>query len=259
MSNELKVTILGCGGSRGVPTIGNNWGVCDPTNPKNKRLCNSIFVQKGNTKILVDCGPDVRQQVNSLGEFTHLDALLITHFHPDHTVSLFEVETLGKKMKRRLDVMTSKDCFDYLKSAYYFLFTESDSYPNQFNEIVIQQGSFNIGEIEVDVIEMDHGNCMTLGFVFDKKVAYCTDVVEIGEKNIEFLCDLNLEAFIVECTDMHPMKFHAHYDKTMKWIDDVKPKKAYLTDIRQHFDYDKLNAMTPDHVEPCYDGLIIEC
>lgn len=259
MSKELKVTVLGCGGSRGVPTIGNNWGVCDPNNPKNRRTCNAIFVEKGDTKILVDCGPDVRQQINSLGAFTHLDAALITHLHPDHTVCLFELETLAKRMKRKLDIMTSKECFDYLKKAFFYLFEENGNYPNQFDEIIIGKGAFKVKDIHIDVIEMDHGNCTTLGFIFDRKVAYCTDIFEIGADNISLMREMKLDALIIECTDMHEMPNHAHFDKTMKWIKEIEPKKAYLTDIRQHFDYDALNAMTPDNVEPCYDGLIIQC
>lgn len=254
----LKVTILGCGGSRGVPRIGNDWGNCDPSNPKNRRTRNAIFVEKDGFKVLVDCGPDVSQQITSLKTVTYLDAALITHIHPDHTVGLFELQGLIPPDKPMLPIYSSQECINGLKTAYPYMFVEKNGYPMCFDTHTIEEGPLDLGPIDIEVIPMDHGNCKTLGFIFDKKIAYCTDVIDMPDKWFERLKELQLDYFIIECTGYNPMAFHLHYDKAVEWAKRIGAKKTYLTDLRQHTDYDVLLEKCPDGIEPAYDGLILQ-
>tara|TARA_Y100001934_G_C12257889_1_gene728453 strand:- start:79 stop:864 length:786 start_codon:yes stop_codon:yes gene_type:complete len=261
MSNQekLKVTVTGSGGSRGVPRIGNDWGVCDPSNPKNRRTANALFVEKGDARIIVDCGPDVRQQVNSLGRtIKTISGILLTHIHPDHTCGLYETQAF-LQTGSKIPLYTSGECYDYLKQAYPFFFKEAPGYPPAFDVTTIEEGGFEMNGVDIQAVPMDHGNCKTLGFVFDEKVAYLTDTISMPDEWFDKLASMNLEALVIECTGYEPMSCHLHYDKSIEWARRIEAKKTYLTDLRPNSDYEVLKARCPETIEPAYDGLVIEC
>lgn len=259
MKQDLKVTVVGCGGSTGVPDIFGDWGDCDPNNPKNHRTRNALYVEKGETNFLVDCGPDVRMQMGSLPNPPQtLTGLLLTHIHPDHTCGFYEMRSYAKNSPEGiLNIYSHERCLQEMETAYPFMFFEKPHYPRAIIPNIIKEGRYEIGDITLDVIEMDHGNCKTLGYIFDEKIAYCTDVKIIADKDLEFMKSLNLDVFIIECTDYKEMHFHTHFDLALSWIDKIGAKMNYLTDLRRHMDYDDLNAKTPKNIEPAYDGLQI--
>ncbi len=259
--NKLKVTVLGCGGSMGVPHIGNYWGECDPKNPKNRRTRNALFIEKGETKILVDCGPDVHQQLNTLGSRAMMiDAALVTHIHPDHSVGLFELGIFKRRSKEPFPVYADSLCGQDLTTAYPFLFLDKPYYPKQIDLKLIEDGErFVVGDVTIDAFAMDHGVCTTFAYIFDEKVAYCTDTIEIPSMWLDRMQDMNLDTFITECTDFKPMPNHAHYDLALSWAQHVRAKRTYLTDLRAHIDYNELLKICPESIEPAYDGLEIIC
>lgn len=258
MTEALKVTVLGCGGSMGVPQIGNYWGACNPDNPKNRRRRNALYVEKGETKILVDCGPDIHEQLNNLPTPPmDITGALITHEHPDHCVGLYELGVFSRRKRGTTDIYTHEECAQRLDRSYPYLFMSKPHYPQQLKANIIKEGRFEIDGITIDAFPMDHGITTTYGFIFDEAVAYCTDVIEIPEFWLNRMRDMNLHTFITECTSFEPGPTHAHLDLAIEWRNYIQPKMTYLTDLRCHMDYDALLRVCPNNVEPAYDGLEI--
>lgn len=259
--NELKVTILGCGNSVGVPNIGRFWGECDPNEPKNKRLRSSILVEKGNTKIIVDTGPDFRTQINNLKhDIRHIDAVLYTHEHPDHTQGIFDLRPFHVYTKKPVDIYGRGAVLQELENNFSYLFKDSKDglYKKclEPHEILTDKLTLGTDAISIEILQMDHGNCTTLGFIFDRKIAYTTDVIHIPEHEMKKIYDIPV--WIVECSYMEGEIFvHSNWTRTKDWIAEVKPKHAYLTDMSCYMDYHTVNAATPDNVAPAYDGLEI--
>lgn len=258
---SFKVTILGCGASAGVPIIGNIWGNCDPKNPKNRRTRSSIFIEYESTKLLVDTSPDMRHQLlqNNISNF---DAIFYTHEHADHTHGIDDLRVVyylnGNKS---IPVYSDKRCLDELKQRFPYLFGigENAATPEDFQVFLeshyIDIAPFKIKDIPITPFLQDHGTITTLGFRIDD-FAYSTDAVELDDAAFEAL--KGVKVWIVDCLRMTPSKVHAHLDKTLEWIDRVKPEKAYFIQMSKDLDYDTLCDQLPSHIRPAYDGLVIE-
>ena len=249
----MKVTILGCGTSGGVPRIGGVWGNCDPDNPKNRRRRVSILVEEGRTRLLVDTSPDLREQL--LGaDVRHLDGVLYTHDHADHTHGIDDLRGLFHTMGRKIDVYGDARTLDVLTRRFDYIFTSNEGYP-AFCEAHEITGAFRIGDIEVVPFEQIHGPITSLGFRFGP-VAYSTDLNDLPEESFAAL--EGVEVWIVDALRYDPHPTHPHLDLTLEWIKKVGPKRAYLTHMTWDLDYDTLMAELPDGVEPAYDGLVID-
>jgi phosphoribosyl 1,2-cyclic phosphate phosphodiesterase len=256
----MKVTILGSGGSSGTPAIGKGWGKCDPENSRNSRLRPSILVENGNTCLLVDTSPDLRQQLLA-ADVSRLDAVLFTHYHADHLHGIDDLRQINRAMNADIDAYVDADTLKVIGERFgYVLETlaeDANEYykPTLIPHIVKDEDCFSIGDIDVEVFVQDHGYCDTLGFRFGP-IAYTTDVVELPEKAFEIL--QGIDTWIIGTLIDKPHPTHAHVDKALEWIDRVKPRRGVLSHLGYGFDYDTLNDRLPDHVEPAYDGLILE-
>ncbi|WP_343562545.1 MBL fold metallo-hydrolase [Kiloniella sp. b19] len=258
----MKVTLLGCGGSGGVPICsgvpGGNWGNCNPDNPKNRRRRVSILVEGKGQTILVDTGPDLRQQlIDTDAEF--IDAVLYTHDHADHTHGLDELRYMSYKAGGAIDAFMDETVRESLTQRFPYAFCSSanpeSQYPAMLKDHLID-GPFMVGDIEVIPFVQNHGEINSMGYRFGD-IAYSTDVVELDERAFETLA--GVKYWIVDCLRYDPHPSHAHFDKTMEWIERVKPKKAILTHMNQQVDYDDLLSKCPEGVEPGYDGMVIAC
>ncbi len=253
---KLEITILGCGSSSGVPAIGNNWGNCNPENPKNKRLRSSILIKSKDLSILVDATPDLRQQLLN-ANVTNLDAVLITHCHADHINGIDDFRFLNVIMNKDLDMYATRENIEEIRKRFSYVFEKLSPKANGFyykpclipNQI---DGLFKIKNIEILSFQQDHGFGESTGFRI-KNFAYSSDVFDINEKNLKKLRDLDL--WIVDCLRFKPHKSHAHFDKVMKWIDLIKPKKTILTHMNYEVDYDQINSLLPENCQAAYDGL----
>ena len=268
----MKVTILGSGGSGGVPvadgTPGGNWGACDPGNPKNRRRRVSILVEDGGTTALVDTSPDLRQQLLDAG-VRDLEAVLFTHAHADHAHGIDELRALarshGGPIPAYMDARTQAD----LTARFPYIFTSSASpsqlYPPQLRDHIIETlgtpfragaaGTREAGGLEAVAFEQVHGRETTLGFRFGP-LAYSTDVTDLDEAAFAALA--GLEVWIVDCLRERPHPTHAHLALALEWIARVKPRRAILTHLNHQADYEAIRAKCPPGVEPAYDGLVIE-
>jgi len=249
----MKVTILGCGTSGGVPRIGNVWGRCDPTNPKNRRRRVSILVEDAGSAVMVDTSPDLREQCLT-ANIRHLDGVLYTHDHADHTHGIDDLRGLVHTMGRKVDIHANAETLAVLRQRFDYVFETRMGYPPiaAAHEIT---GPFRIGAIPVVPFEQVHGPIMSLGFRFGK-VAYSTDLNELPEAARRALA--GVDVWIVDALRYDPHPTHPHLEMTLGWIKDIKPRRAILTHMTWDMDYEELRAKLPPGVEPAYDGMVID-
>jgi len=256
----MKITILGSGGSSGTPAVSYGWGKCDPENPRNRRLRPSILVEDGDTAILVDTSPDLRQQLLN-ADVSMLDAVLQTHSHADHLHGIDDLRPINRAMNAPLDLYADAATLEDVGKRFGYVFEPlaADAtmyYKPTLNARTIGGGDhFTVGGIDIDVFVQDHGYCKTLGFRFGP-IAYSTDVVELPEKAFAMLDGVDTWIIGTLVDKEHPT--HAHVDKALGWIDRIKPRRAVLTHLGLGFDYQELSDRLPDGVEAAYDGMILE-
>lgn len=254
----MKITILGCGSSAGVPQINGGWGDCNPNNPKNRRRRASILMQTENTDLLVDCSPDCREQLLYVG-LERLDGVLFTHAHADHCHGVDDLRWINMAMGQDLQVYGRADHLDTIESKFTYSFEPMKKEITRFyykpmlvrNEITDRA---TIGDIEVRAFEQFHGYSTTLGFRFGD-FAYSTDVVRLDEPAFEALA--GVKTWVVDCFRYEPHQTHSWLEQTLGWIERVNPERAILHHMGRQMDYDTVLAETPANVEPAYDGMVI--
>ena len=251
----MKITMLGTGTSQGVPVIGCQCEVCTSPDPRDNRLRVSILVEHRGDTLVVDVGPDFRQQMLR-AEVKKLDAVLLTHEHNDHVVGLDDIRPFNFRQLTDMPIFCMQRVLDDLKIRFAYTFAES-RYPGvpRFEWQVIDSSSrFNIGNISVESIGLRHGSLDILGFRFGD-MAYCTDVktVTAGEK--EKL--KNLKVLIIGA--LHHDAHHAHMNlrEALEFIEEIKPQQSYLTHISHHMGKAQ-NLSLPPNVTLAWDGLCIE-
>ncbi|WP_299679847.1 MBL fold metallo-hydrolase [uncultured Roseobacter sp.] len=258
----LRVTILGCGSSGGVPRLGGHWGDCDPENPRNRRQRCSLLVEResaeGTTTVLIDTSPDLRNQLLTAG-VGRLDAVIYTHSHADHVHGIDDLRMIVFNMRARLPVWADPPTRDALmeRFTYAFVQPEGSTYPPILDMHLIE-GDVTIdgagGPITFTPFAVAHGGMDALGFRIGD-LAYLPDVAQIPEAAWPALD--NLDCWIVDALRRDPHPTHAHLARTLEWIAEVQPKRAVLTNMHIDLDYETVNAETPDHIEPAYDGLTL--
>lgn len=254
----MRVTILGCGGAGGVPTLGYGWGDCDPANPRNRRRRPSILIEQAGTTVLVDTSPDLREQLLET-PVRRLDAVLYTHDHADHTHGIDDLREINRAMRGPIEVFAGSEAMLSIRNRFGYAFApfEPDKYPIYRPWLLGREidGPFGINGLKVIPFEQDHGYGATLGYRVGP-VAYSTDVVRMPEEAFAALAGVSL--WVVDCFTDREHLTHSHIDKTLGWIDRVRPQKAVLTHMGSRLDYDRLRASLPAGVEPAYDGMVLD-
>lgn len=259
---RLIFRILGCGSSGGVPRLGNNWGVCDPTNPRNNRTRCSLLIRllnnEASTNVLIDSSPDLRQQLLD-AQVGLLDGVVYTHAHADHVNGLDDLRMIFINRGDRLPVWADKPtCQELLKRfGYAFVAPEGSSYPpilelNEMKGVVKVSGA--AGTITLTPFQVQHGTIFSNGIIVDQ-LAYLPDVSEININTWDLLN--NLDCWIVDALRRQPHPSHTHLSNTLEWIKKVSPKRAVLTNMHNDLDYQTVLEETPPHVEPAFDGMEI--
>jgi len=256
----LRFTILGCGTSSGVPRIGNDWGSCDPNNPKNRRTRVSLLVQSDTTTILVDTSPDMREQLLAAGVIA-LDAVLWTHDHADHSHGIDDLRQVFhhriREQNRRepIDGYARAPVVKLLSQRFAYAFEGREGYKPIVEGRVLPD-ELMIGDITIRCTDMPHGPIFSTGFRFEhgsKSIGYATDFHEVTPEMIALFSGVNI--WVVDALRERPHPTHPHLDLTLNAIDLVKPGKAYLTHMDQSMDYEQLSNSLPSHICPAYDGL----
>lgn len=266
-AQRIIATILGCGSSGGVPRIGNDWGDCDPAEPRNRRRRCSLLIEAWSdgspepTRILIDTGCDLREQLLD-AQVHRVDAVLYTHEHADHTHGIDDLRVLALHNRQRVDVYSDAFTGDRLRAAFGYCFESpaGSSYPPILNAHIIAAGevlSINGpgGQLEVTVFEQEHGDITSLGFRVGN-LAYCCDLS--GFPPASFAAISGLDLWIIDALRRTPHPSHLSLPETLDWIDRFAPRQAVLTDLHIDLDYARLDAETPAHITPAFDGMRID-
>ncbi|MCI5048684.1 MAG: MBL fold metallo-hydrolase [Aquisalinus sp.] len=277
---KLRAIILGCGSSGGVPRPGGpdgtgNWGACDPSEPKNRRMRCSLLVQRAHetkgwdtselTTVLVDTSPDLREQL-LIAKCGRLDAVLYTHDHADQCHGIDDLRVVALNMMSRVPTYVDKAttgnlltrfsyCFEQAPGSYYPSILEHREMPENGSTAQIDGPT---GPIPFTPFLQHHGNVDSLGFIFGGQggIAYSSDVHELPEESFQLLDQTGI--WIVDALRHKPHVSHAHLDKALDWIARVKPEGAVLTNLHVDMDYRSLEKTLPAGVIPAHDGLILE-
>jgi phosphoribosyl 1,2-cyclic phosphate phosphodiesterase len=258
-------TILGCGSSGGVPRPGTGWGKCDPKNPKNRRRRCALLIERrrGNdvTRVLVDTGPDLRDQLID-AHVNWVDGVLYTHEHADHTHGIDDLRGLVLHKRRRVDIYADAATSRMLMSRFGYCFVQpaGSFYPPILNMHELKAGvtvsvSGAAGPIEALPFRQEHGDIPSLGFRFGD-VAYSSDLHDMPAESAAALGGLDL--WIVDALRYTPHDSHFSVADALSWIERLKPKRAILTNMHLDLDYETLRAQLPPNVEPAFDGMRIE-
>jgi len=251
----MKVTVLGCGTSQGVPRVGGYWGDCDPNESKNRRRRVSIAVEDKGSRVIVDTTPDLREQLLS-ADIRHIDAVFYTHDHADHCHGIDDLRGIFYERGSPVPVYAQPETLNVLKQRFGYIFEGAGGYPAIAEARVLDVGKpVQVGDLTVDSIHLEHGRIMSVGYRFGT-VAYSTDFNEIPATSQPAFKGLDI--WIVDALRRTPHPTHPHLDKTLSWIEKFQPKKAYLTHMAWDMDYQTLCNELPAHIRPAYDGLEIE-
>lgn len=260
---SLRVTLLGTGGSAGVPMIGGadgrgEWGVCDSRETRNRRSRSSILIEEAAGGLLVDTSPDMREQLLSAA-VTRVDALLFTHAHADHISGIDDVRMLNRLVDGPLDAYATRDTLDELVRRFDYAFREWEK-PNFFRPVLVPRvvaagETIRAGGIAVRLFAQDHGFMPTLGLRVGD-FGYSTDAVVLDDAAFEALA--GVDTWVVGCFQREPHRTHAWLSRVLGWIERLRPRRAVLTHMGTDLDWAWLCDNLPPGVEPGYDGLVLE-
>lgn len=253
---KTKLTFLGTGTSQGVPMIGCDCDVCRSTDNRDKRLRASVLVEFEGQKILVDAGPDFRQQMLR-ADVRHLDAILLTHNHKDHTGGLDDIRAFNYLEKRATEIYCEKYVEEALRMEYSYAFAER-KYPGapDWHVHIIDSNPFDINGSQIIPIRGKHYKLPVLGYRFGN-IAYCTDMNFIPEEEFEKL--QGLDHFIINCVRYGRHISHFSLEEAVATAQKVGAGNSWLTHLSHQLPtYEKLLQELPEGIKPAYDGLVIE-
>ena len=261
MSGTLEFTILGCGSSGGVPRADGNWGKCDPANPLNRRTRCSLLVRRmgegPETTVLIDTSPDLVRQTSAAGA-KRLDAVLLTHDHADQTHGIDDIRAFAISQRARIPVYMDDPTAKTMLSRFGYVFQGEGGYPAIADVMklppLLKHWAIDgpSGGVPVLGFDQDHGEVRSVGYRIGS-VAYSSDVADFPEESFKAL--ENLDVWIVDALREAPHPSHAHLDRTLEWIERVKPRRAILTNMHIDLDYEALRSRLPVNVLPAHDGL----
>ena len=262
---RLKAVILGCGSSAGVPRVAQGWGACDPANPRNRRRRCSLLIEregdKGVTTVLIDVGPDLREQLIA-ADVRHVDGVLMTHPHADHIHGVDDLRPLYLQSGRRVDMYMDEPTALAVKAKFAYVFTtpEGSSYPPIAADLRLAAGrpcriDGAGGAIEAIPFDLDHGEITALGFRIGG-LAYTPDVSRIPEASRPLL--EGLDVWILDALRYRTHPSHFSLDQALAEIEAMRPKRAILTNLHTDLDYETLRKRLPEPIIPAYDGLRVE-
>ncbi|MGA9868949.1 MAG: MBL fold metallo-hydrolase [Acetobacteraceae bacterium] len=259
----MRVTMLGCGASAGVPMIGGkdgagDWGACDPAEPRNRRSRSSIVIEDRGARLLVDTAPELRVQLLACG-IGCVDALVYTHAHADHITGIDDVRALNRTAGRPLEAFATRRTLDELGRRFGYAFRPWEP-PNFFRPVlepreVTPGQTVAMGGLDVALFEQDHGFAPTLGLRVGG-FGYSTDVVRLDETALATLA--GVDTWIVGCFCRAPHPTHAHVDLVLEWAARVGARRTVLTHMGIDLDWAWLDRRLPRGVEAGHDGMVLE-
>lgn len=250
----LKIRVLGSGTSSGVPRIGNDWGACDPAEPRNRRTRASVLVESETTRILVDTSPDIREQLNAAG-IDRIDAVIWTHDHADHTHGIDDLRQLFHIMGSPVSGFAHPRTIKRLRARFDYVFAGNGGY--RATATLEELGATRrIGDIQVMAVDQPHGDIFATGLRFEshgKAIGYATDFHSFTQDMRALYAGLDI--WVVDALRRAPHPTHPHLDAVLGWIADCGPRRAALVHMDNSMDYASLMGSLPPGIEPGFDGM----
>jgi len=253
----MKVRILGCGTSTGVPRIGNDWGACDPAEPRNRRTRSSILIDSANEYLLVDCGPDLRQQLLAANT-ADLVGVIVTHDHADHCHGIDDLRQVAQRFGRPVPLHARTDTLDRLGRRFAYAFDGTPLYPAVLDPRRLGE-TLTLGNATLRFVDQPHGGITSLGIRADEggaSIAYAIDFHAITDTMAALY--QGVDVWICDCLRRTPHPTHAHLDAVLGWARELKVGQLLLTHLDKSMDYATLARELPDWAAPAFDGQEVE-
>jgi phosphoribosyl 1,2-cyclic phosphate phosphodiesterase len=249
----VKIRILGSGTSTGVPRIGNDWGDCDPDEPRNRRTRSSILIESEDERLLVDCGPDIRAQLLAAG-IIDIHRVIVTHDHADHCHGIDDLRQISQYLGHPVDLHARENVLRRLHSRFFYIFEGVGIYPPVATPVAIE-GDLMLGQAQLRFVDQPHGGITSLGIRADKggrSIGYAIDFHDFTSEMARFY--ERVDVWICDCLRRTPHPTHAHLDAVLGWARELKVSQLLLTHLDKSMDYATLIAELPDWAEPAFDG-----
>lgn len=266
MTDRLRVTLLGTGSSGGVPRIGDDWGVCDPEEPRNRRRRCSILVERVRegaerpTRVLIDTSPDLREQLLDVG-VAELDGVVYTHDHADQSHGIDDLRPVAYRTGRRLPVYLDSETAATLTTKFDYCFRGRGGYPPilDIQQFIREGVPFAVdgpgGPIQLLPLRQEHGAITSLGFRI-QNLAYCNDVSDLPAESLAAL--EGVHTFIVDALRRTPHVSHSHLEQSLAWARQIGATETVITNLHIDMDYRSLLRELPPSVVPAYDGMVLD-
>lgn len=250
----MRIRILGCGPSNGMPSLNRGFGLCDSQNPKNIRTRSAALIKLTNqTNILIDADPEIRQQLLN-ADNPVVDAVLFTHSHYDHMGGADDLRTLSERINKPLPVYLTQTDANHFQSMLNYLFQKKERIQLFDMRIIEFYQPFYIAGYEIIPIMQEHGEGeFSTGYKVGSKFAYSTDVKKMEKRGFDLLT--GLDTWVLGGTTRKVNNKHINLDEALTWINTLKPRQVYLTHMGMRMDYETLCNELPLSIRPAYDGL----
>lgn len=253
----MKLIVLGCGTSTGVPRIGNDWGECDPNEPKNRRTRVSIVVESNEgSRLLVDTSPDLRNQLLD-NQIDKVDAVFWTHDHADHCHGIDDLRPMRFGRNAPLPGFADVETARRLKQRFSYVFSGQYGYATIVALETLELLRIHAG-FSVDTVQMPHGPTTTTAFRFGadgKSICYTTDFSEITDEMVE-LCE-DTDILVTDCLRREPHPTHSNLAMALELAKRTRARLTVLSHLDKSMDYATLSAEVPDNVLVGYDGMVL--
>ena len=249
----MKLRILGCGTSSGVPRIGNDWGRCDPAEPKNRRTRCALLLESWGQRLLVDCGPDLREQLLA-ANVDHLDRVIVTHDHADHCHGLDDLRQVAHAMGRPVKVQGRADMLERLVSRFRYAFEGTELYPPVLDAVPVGEEE-RVGAVTLRFTDQPHGRITSLGLRFDegsRSAVYAIDFKGMTEEMAALYQGVDL--WIADCLRRRPHPTHGHLDEVLGFARELGVGQLLLSHLDNSMDVAELARELPDWAAPAFDG-----
>ncbi len=250
---RITLRVLGSGTSVGVPTIGCPCDVCHSSDPRDQRLRPSVLVQYEGHNVVIDTTPDFRQQALRAG-LTRLDGVLYTHAHADHILGLDDIRPFNFMQRGNIPIYATADTLDVIQRCFSYIFFDGpvESSRPKIEVHVFENEPLDIHGLTFTPIRLWHGKNPSHGFRFGD-IAYLTDHSDIPEQSLPLL--QNLDILFLDALRLKPHPTHTTLDRAVEWVEQLKPRRAYLTHMGHDLPHAHTEAKLPDHIRLAWDGL----